>query len=800
VGRGVLDPVLALALALAGGAAVALAPAAGALAAVAVAVVLRARAGRVLLLAAMASVGIGAARARCAMDRATQLHAQAVAALSPPARCEGLARVVASPVVVGRAREGGGGEGSVRVDVELEAPLCDGRRVGAPLRARVYGGDGALARGDELDLVADLAPVHLFLNEGAAGGLRAVARSGVAASGSIVEATRRRRGHSLASLVDRARSHARGRIEATFAPDAAPMARALVLGEADLAPEDDEAFRTSGLAHLLAVSGTHLVIAVAGLAAALRAILVRVEAIAARVDAGRLAAALTIPAAWAYADFAGGSGSAVRAAAMMTCVLAARALGRRASGTRAFAWALAGAAVADPLLPCDLSFALSAASTAGLLAFGRPIAARLARGPAVTRALGEAAATTFAASLGCAPLLALVGPTLPALGVAANLVAAPIGELLALPLCLAHATLAWAPAAERGAALLGSGALLAVRGVARATTATGTAAPIPLPTPFELGALATTAAAAWAASSRRGRLVALACGGALVLVLEGLAIRAGAPRGELRVTALDVGQGDSTLVDLPDGSAMLVDGGGFVGSPLDPGTRVLLPLLRARRRSRLDVVVLSHPHPDHFGGLATALPRLDVGELWDSGQGEAEGAGPTYAALLAGLRARGVPIRRPAELCGPARRLGGALVEVLAPCPTFEPGASANDGSIVVRLRYGRRAALLVGDAEHAEEAALLASGRDLHADLLKIGHHGSRTSSGDALLAAVAPTLATISSGVRNRFGHPSRTVLGRLDARGVATARTDRGGEIVWSTDGERTRVARPEARAGP
>jgi len=276
---------------------------------------------------------------------------------------------------------------------------------------------------------------------------------------------------------------------------------------------------------------------------------------------------------------------------------------------------------------------------------------------------------------------------------------------------------------------------------------------------------------------------------------ELVAQREGAPRGELRVTVLDVGQGDAILVDLPDGSAMLIDGGGMVGSPVDLGARVIQPVLRARRRDRLAAVVLSHPHPDHFGGLVSTLPKLQVGELWDTGQGEDQGAGASYARLLATARARGVALRRPADLCGAPRALGGVTIEVLAPCPGYLPDAGANDNSLVLKLSYGRRAALLVGDAEREEERALVARyGGGLRADLLKVGHHGSRTSSSPALLAAVRPAVAAISAGVRNRFGHPHARTLEALAGRGIEVMRTDRGGAIVWETDGEEVRVGRP------
>jgi competence protein ComEC len=125
-------------------------------------------------------------------------------------------------------------------------------------------------------------------------------------------------------------------------------------------------------------------------------------------------------------------------------------------------------------------------------------------------------------------------------------------------------------------------------------------------------------------------------------------------------------------------------------------------------------------------------------------------------------------------------------VSVLAPCPGVDPLTGANDNSLVVRIAYGERAVLLVGDAEHAEERHLLDARSSLRADVLKVGHHGSRTSTSPELLAAVKPTLAVISSGVRNRFGHPHPTTLATLAASRVPVHRTDRDGAATWTTDG--------------
>jgi competence protein ComEC len=458
---------------------------------------------------------------------------------------------------------------------------------------------------------------------------------------------------------------------------------------------------------------------------------------------------------------------------------------------------MVGAAVFDPLVAFDISFLLSVAATGGLMVLQRPIAAKLcpsAAAPAraatsigrAWRALAGALATTLSATLGCAPLIAFIAPTLPIGGIVANLLAVPVGELVALPLCLGHTLLGLAPLLERGDALVASGSLLVVRAVARATQrVTWLALPVPPPSAWQSAFIWCASAALYFHEARRKIAVSLV-GLCLLAGSEWLARRRAAPGGELRVTVLDVGQGDASLLDLPDGRAMLIDGGGLVGSPVDVGKTVIAPVLRARRRSELAVVVLTHPHPDHFGGLSSGLADVEVGEVWDTGQGEREGAGPTYAAFLAGLRARGVAIVRPSSLCGRPRSFGGATVEVLAPCPEPVPFVNPNDNSFVIRVTFGRRAALLVGDAERAEEEELVRErAPSLRADFLKVGHHGSATSSTAAFVARVAPEDAAISCGVRNRFGHPHPSTLRTLSAS-CRVHRTDRVGSIRWNTDG--------------
>ena len=316
---------------------------------------------------------------------------------------------------------------------------------------------------------------------------------------------------------------------------------------------------------------------------------------------------------------------------------------------------------------------------------------------------------------------------------------------------------------------------------------------IPLPRPWQtlgfcllLGSAIALALRGWRSQARWSRRAAWAA-----LLLAGAAAvlppPVNRPPGAMLIQAIDVGQGDSLLLITPDGKTLLVDGGGFGGAPrlaprnFDIGEQVVSPVLWARGIRRLDAVALSHAHSDHIGGLPAVLRNFRPRELWVGNNPPS----PAYRALLAEAAELHIRIRSFRE--GDAFPFGATRIHVLAPLRGYRPGAEpANNDSLVLHIAYGATSALLEGDAEHPIETGMLGE-QGLGSTFLKVGHHGSATSTTPEFLARVAPQWASISCGPHNRYGHPRPQVLAELQAAHTRTYRTDIEGASCFVLDGK-------------
>lgn len=312
---------------------------------------------------------------------------------------------------------------------------------------------------------------------------------------------------------------------------------------------------------------------------------------------------------------------------------------------------------------------------------------------------------------------------------------------------------------------------------------------LPAPSPMQIAAfvlflaLAMILARVDSCGLRRFAWLALACAACTAVAPRPVQH----PRNALLVEAIDVGQGDSLLLITPEGKTLLVDAGGFGGGPrtlpqdFDIGEEVVSPALWSRGIRHLDVVALTHGHSDHMGGMPAILRNFHPDELW-------VGNNPPFAAYLALLHQaaeQNVRLRR--FLAGDQTSLGSANVHVLAPSASYTPGADpANNDSLVLHIAYSGTSVLLEGDAEAPVEKAM-ESEPGLQSQLLKVGHHGSATSTQPAFLARVAPQWAVISCGLRNRYGHPRLEVLNELQVAGVRTVSTDAQGASCFRLDGK-------------
>lgn len=571
---------------------------------------------------------------------------------------------------------------------------------------------------------------------------------------STVRAAGLRRG-GFAGVVDGVRRHAEGVFESGLSPPRAALMRGMVLGDATtLGTSATNDFRRSGLTHLLAASGANI--------ALLAALALPLLAAAGLARTPRYLAVLALIA--FYVPLAGGGASIQRAGVMAAAGVAAVLSGRPTARWYALGLAAAVTLALDPRADGDPGWQLSFAAVAGILLLAPRMTKRLVE-RRVPEALAAVTAVTVAATLATAPILSVQFGQVSLAALPANLIAAPLVAPITWLGALAAVAAQIAPALATPFVALASAPLALLSGIAHVAAAVpGASLSIRAPS-APVAALAYLALGAIVVSPRVRTAAAVAATASLGAALgRPPPAPAAAPVG-LRVSFLDIGQGDATLAQ-DGGHAILVD----TGPPGGP----VLARLRAEGIKSLDLLVVTHGQIDHDGEAADVVRAFPVGAVLDGEDGVTT---PEHRALLAAAAARRTQILTPDA--GEVLHAGSLTLRIL--WPHREPaadhaGADPNQRAIVAELQDRGVSLLLTADAESDVTAPLL----DGPVDVLKVAHHGSADVGLPAELAVLHPRVAVIEVGAHNTYGHPTPTTLAALRAAGVRVYRTDRDGTV--------------------
>jgi competence protein ComEC len=652
--------------------------------------------------------------------------------------------------------------------IDAEAVEVGGRLERADGRVRVeVGGDARKPRlldGDRVAVWASLRPLP---------GVRS-AREGLAAAGTCKSARLlERRDGSGAGPARRAAARAREAARRLIVRSMLPgtergLVLAMALGDrSEIDEATAEAFRASGTYHVLALSGAQVALVALLIVAVLR-----------RAGAGPWAqATLTAAAISLYALLVGGDVPVVRAAVMASAVLVGRALELDADASNLLGLAALVLLALRPAAAADVGFQLSFGATLGILALAGP----LTRGvPRLPLRADLAVAASVAAQCALGPVLTARFHRLAPAAVLLNLAAVPLSSAVLLA---GLAVLVLAPLGPVPARMAGDVAWIA----ARALRASGDLGPLGPWLDLRVPGPSFAAVALYAAGlgllyrERRRAGLALLAACQLTLAAGG---ESSPVDGRLHLAVIDVGQGDGLLLLSPSGRAILVDAGGSRDPRFDPGERRVAPELWRRGVRRIDALLVTHAHPDHVGGAPFVLKAFRVAELW-------EGLAPLHDPVWGRVEARlaaARPTGRRSVAAGATLEWDGVRIDVLGPLPPARPPLRVrNEDSVVLGVTFGEVRLLLTGDVAGEAEDAL----RVPRSVVVKVPHHGSRSSSRAAFVSQAAPRLAVVSVGAHNPFGHPHPEVLERYRRSGALVLRTDRDGNVDVATDGRRVWV---------
>jgi len=690
-------------------------------------------------------------------------------------------------------------DGHTRLELDAERIVfAPNRHTTARGRLRITGARDlpTVEIGDRVRLTTDVRPIGGFRTPGAVDSpwlaqVDGFLAQGYVRSGETIEIVERGSFGFLRS-VERLRGGI-ARAAQQKSPANAPYVLALVLGEPQmLSAQLRDAFRDVGLSHLLAISGLH-VTAIAGLVFSLSWILLaRFRRLALRFQLHRFSALIAFPFPLLYALLAGGSVSVVRAGLLYLMFFLGVWRGQRRDMYIALAFAAILILLVKPGYLWRPAFQLSFAAVLGFAHF-RPLVdestkrigwqEKLTRHPRLLhqrQRFLRGAGYSLAAILATMPITAWhFGAVAPA-GLIANLAGIPIFAMLVIPALIAGTiVLPWSSTLAHFCWTIAAGGIEQVYGMALLLREMGvTQVFIGRPSLPELAAVAVLLLVMPYWRERRMWMIAAAASLVLIAVPLGYLVQPHLQR-EMKVTMLDVGQGLSLLAEIPGGKRLLFDGGGLPYSDFDIGRAVVLPFLAAKRIRRLDVVVASHGHPDHYRGLQAVLETIPVKELWCIKTTRAFKETGPYLYLIQTARARSVNVRMMDSSQSPFK-WGEAEAKVLNPPAEQPPNWDLNDLSLALKLTCRGRSVLFCADMGRKAEWLVLSKAQAGKIGLVQVGHHGSDTSSEPAFIDSLRATDTLISVGRYNRYGHPSANVIRLWEKSGASVWRTDYSGTV--------------------
>lgn len=705
------------------------------------------------------------------------------------------------------------GPESTLIILKVQSVMLEDREVPVRGRLRLTIRDFVpdIEYGDLVSFKTQLRPVTGLRNPGGFDYASALQREGIRASAVIhrPEVLSRLATGGFAPLrrIYAWREQIRQRLDGSLSPISSAILQSMLIGETgSLSPEIREAFMISGTTHLLSISGSHLAMVAFVVFQLSGRILKRMPvrwllSSSRHVTVTRLSVLITLVPVVFYTLLAGAQVATVRSLVMILVYLAAVWFQRADDPLNALAVAALLIVLWEPQAVFSISFQLSYIAVLAMVLLGEK--QRLLRdnadkpegnleretshiGP-LWKKLRVYLGMTIAAGASTLPLTAIYFNQIGWVGFLSNLIIVPFVGMVIVPLGLACSV---------GAIFFGS-TRLPLAGLNDEVTrglfsmiewfARFPAAELHVPAPPVPVLIAVYLAGLLLLVLKGNRVWKWGTIGLCLLILMVWIARVWAshPDGRLRVTFLDVGQGDAAWIEMPDGRTMLMDGGGAYGN-FDLGRLAVAPYLWNTGRWRIDYLVASHPQLDHMGGLSYLARKFQIGEAWTNGMDK---DADFYHRFREIISEKAIPEKRITS-DDPPLDLGGARIVPLHPGDS-DSFASDNNQSLVIRIEYGRESILFTGDIEGPAEREILQRGNLQRAVLLKVPHHGSRTSIDPDFLSRVAPAVAVISVGQNNSYRHPSLEALAAYESKGARIYRTDRDGAVVFETDGIRRTI---------